>query len=69
MPFQTQKEALLIHIPNQTALKIILGIGIVGVLFSGYLSYKELFGTYPLFCTPSAHRETFSAIRHAFTVS
>jgi hypothetical protein len=32
------------------ALKIILGIGIAGVLFSGYLSYKELFGTCPLSC-------------------
>jgi hypothetical protein len=35
---------------KQLALKIILGIGIAGALFSGYLSYKELFETCPLSC-------------------
>jgi len=34
---------------SKTALKIILGISILGILFSGYLSYKELFtGVCPL---------------------
>jgi len=28
---------------KQTALKIILGMSIIGVLFSGYLSYTEIF--------------------------
>jgi uncharacterized membrane protein len=28
---------------KQTALKIILGISVAGLLFSGYLSYTELF--------------------------
>ena len=33
----------------KTALKAILGISIAGILFSGYLSYTELFrGTCPL---------------------
>ncbi len=28
---------------KQTALKIVLGMSIIGVLFSGYLSYTEIF--------------------------
>ena len=30
-------------IKKQTALKVILGISVAGLLFSGYLSYGELF--------------------------
>jgi len=32
-------------IKEQLALKIIFGIGLAGFLFSGYLSYKEIFET------------------------
>lgn len=35
---------------KQVALKIILTISIVGILFSGYLSYAELFQKLANFC-------------------
>jgi len=36
---------------KQTALKAILILSIAGILFSGYLSYTELFASSPAFCT------------------
>ncbi|MBI2551616.1 hypothetical protein HYV73_04760 [Candidatus Uhrbacteria bacterium] len=35
---------------KQLALRILFGIGVAGLVFSGYLSYQELWGTCPGLC-------------------
>lgn len=47
---------------KQTALKIILIFSIIGILFSGYLSYSELFASSAAFCPTGTCSQRIASI-------
>jgi uncharacterized membrane protein len=49
-------------VEKQTALKAILILSIAGLLFSGYLSYTELFASSPAFCSSATCSQQIASI-------
>jgi hypothetical protein len=50
------------YFSKQCALKCILILSIAGLLFSGYLSYTELFTSFPAFCSSQTCSQQIASI-------